>query len=178
MKPKPTMEKTATLSECGTYRYTLGRVWDSSLPVLGWIMLNPSTADAQEDDPTIRKCIGFAKAWGFGAIEVRNLFAMRATDPKLLRVRCFITGRENDHFISTLVDTVPTVIAAWGALGTWKAGMVRAQFVTEKLCRQLDCIGKTKECHPFHPLYQPYTPAPLPFLQASEIIVPLDHLTI
>jgi hypothetical protein len=73
----------ATLSECGLYRFTLERSWASDLkkPWLGWIMLNPSTADASVDDPTIRRCMGFATDWGFGGIAVRNLFNLRTKDP-------------------------------------------------------------------------------------------------
>ncbi|MDB5297796.1 MAG: hypothetical protein JWO31_3779 [Phycisphaerales bacterium] len=72
----------AVLSPCERYRYVLHRWWDESKPAVCWLMLNPSTADAATDDPTIRKCCGFARAWGAGGIAVVNLFALRATDPR------------------------------------------------------------------------------------------------
>jgi hypothetical protein len=73
--------KNALLSACGYYRYWLSREWDDSLPIVTFIMMNPSTADAFNDDATIRKCVGFAKAWGFGRIRVVNLFALRSREP-------------------------------------------------------------------------------------------------
>lgn len=79
------VESDARLSPCGLYRYTLTRTWDATKPRACWIGLNPSTADASEDDPTIRRMCGFADAWKCGGIIVVNLFALRATDPKELR---------------------------------------------------------------------------------------------
>ena len=74
------MKRSAEISECGKYRWWLRRRWADG-PVVCFVMLNPSTADAEQDDPTIRRCIGFAQAWGCGALEVRNLFPFRATNP-------------------------------------------------------------------------------------------------
>ena len=89
----------AKFSEDGKYRYELTRVWDDRQPLVIWIMLNPSTADAMKDDATIRRCIGFAKRWGFGGIVVLNLFAYRSTNPsKLLKVKDPV-GPDNDSFI-------------------------------------------------------------------------------
>lgn len=79
------MIKSAVISECGKYRYELHRTWDESRPKVLFVMLNPSTADAELDDPTIRRCIGFAKTWGYGGIMVGNMFAYRATDPNELK---------------------------------------------------------------------------------------------
>ena len=77
----------AVISECGKYRYSLTRIWDESKPKVMFIMLNSSTANANNDDPTIRRCINFAKAWGFGDLYVCNIFAYRATNPQeLLKV--------------------------------------------------------------------------------------------
>jgi hypothetical protein len=114
----------ATLSACRTYRYELWRQRDPTLPVLLWLMLNPSTADAELDDQTIRRCIGYAEAWGFGAILVRNLFAFRATDPKELPglgVRA--VGPENDRYLTGPVPaelqpaSIGLTMAAWGTQG-------------------------------------------------------------
>jgi hypothetical protein len=76
----------ALLSECGQYRYRLWRLWDALAPVMVWVLLNPSTADADTDDPTVRKCVGFARAHRYGGVVLVNLFAWRATDPKQLRI--------------------------------------------------------------------------------------------
>lgn len=86
----------AILSACGTYRYHLWRLWDKALPVMVFVMQNPSTADASHDDPTIRKCIGFAKRHGYGGISVRNIFALRATDERILLTHHDPFGPEND----------------------------------------------------------------------------------
>jgi hypothetical protein len=75
----------AELSACRTYRYRLWRQWDADLAPVVWVMLNPSTADESADDPTIRKCIGFAQRWGYGGIEVVNLYAYRSPDPRQLK---------------------------------------------------------------------------------------------
>lgn len=79
------MERAAEFSGCGRYRYSLRRRWADGGPPACWIMLNPSTADAEKDAPTIRRCIGFSKAWGHNALVVVNLFALRSTDPTALR---------------------------------------------------------------------------------------------
>src|SRR5271154_3410516 len=89
------MISTADISEDGLYRYWLTRTWDPTKPVLNWIMLNPSTADANKDDATIRRCMNFAKHWHYGGIAVYNLFAFRATDPKVLLKTQHKTGLRN-----------------------------------------------------------------------------------
>src|SRR5687768_14824465 len=76
------VERDARFSDCGTYRYNLTRLWDARLIRVCWVMLNPSTADQHEDDATIRRCIGFSRSWGAGALTVVNLFAFRATQPR------------------------------------------------------------------------------------------------
>lgn len=112
------MQKTATISDCGTFRYRLGRRWASG-PAMLFIMLNPSTADAYVDDPTIRKCIGFAERNGADAIEVVNLFAFRATDPKALAHAGWPAGPENDGHVASATKEVHEdggkIVLAWGA---------------------------------------------------------------
>lgn len=101
------MIKSAIISECGKYRYSLSRIWDENKANVLFIMLNPSTADGDVDDPTIRRCIGFAKSWGYGGIYVGNLFAYRATDPKeLLKVENPI-GFENIHHLMDMYNELP-----------------------------------------------------------------------
>ena len=114
-------------------------------------MLNPSTADAMVDDPTIRRVIGFAKDWGYGSALVGNLFAYRATDPKELKQRYDAVGEENDYYLSLLARLSDKIIVAWGSM---KYAKVRARAVVHLLRdRQLQCLGKTKDGSPRHPLY-------------------------
>jgi len=144
----------AWFSADGTYRYLLTRRWDVMAPVMGFIMLNPSTADAFRPDPTITRCMGFARRAGCGAIEVCNLFALRATDPRALAGHPDPVGPENGDFLADLAKlTEGPVIAAWG---TNDAVAGRARAVAE-LCAGLGvtlrCLGTTKDGSPRHPLY-------------------------
>lgn len=110
------MERGAVLSKCGLYRYRLWRTWDADLAPLIFVMLNPSTADAEQDDATIRKCIGFAARNGFGGIVAVNLFAYRATEPSDLKAAGYLIGPENDDHIAEVVATPgATIICAWGS---------------------------------------------------------------
>lgn len=109
------MKKDATISACGMYRYELSRQWDDDLGALGFVMLNPSTADANADDPTIRKCVGFAQRFGYGGIKVVNLFAYRATDPADLKKAGYPIGPENDRHIAGAMLNCAVVVCAWGA---------------------------------------------------------------
>ena len=134
------------------YRYSLWREWCANSPRVAFIMLNPSTADDQKDDPTIRRCIGFAYAWGFGALEVVNLFAYRATNSrKLLRVDDPV-GAENDDYIMQAVERCSYVVVAWGTKGVL---LDRDRQVIRLLAgwRHVRCLGVTKNGHPKHPLY-------------------------
>lgn len=148
------MIKTAEISECGKYRYNLTREWDDALPRMLFIMLNPSTADAEIDDPTITRCINRARSSGFGSVEVVNLFAYRATDPRELKKTDSPTGVENNQFICLAIARAHTVVCAWGTHGKLHG---RDAYV-KHLCRaaeRLRCLGKTKDGHPKHPLYIP-----------------------
>lgn len=152
------MKKTATLSNCGAYRYMLGRSWDQSLPVLAFVMLNPSTADADQDDPTIRKCIGFAKRLGFGAITVVNLYAFRATLPVDLKSAGYPVGPGNDDFIEIAVnDGADAVICAWGsnAKGLARPGEVVA--LLKRWGRKPMALRINAGGIPAHPLMLPYS---------------------
>jgi len=155
------IQKGAEISNCGRYRYRLTRTWDASLPPVCWVMLNPSTADATHDDPTIKKCCKFARAWGHGGIVVVNLFAYRATDPKELRKAVEpIIGRDNDEHILAATEG-RRIIAAWGTDGEIQG---RDYEVVELLAgRRIECLGTTKGGHPRHPLYMRDDTSPLPF---------------
>ena len=110
----PRVTSSAFISECGQYRYELRRTWDESKPKVMFIMLNPSTADADIDDPTIRRCIAFAKSWNYGGILVGNLFAYRATEPKTLLTVTDPIGKENITHLKVLSFESDIIVCAWG----------------------------------------------------------------
>jgi hypothetical protein len=119
------MQRTAVISEGGTFRYRLGRRWADGAPLL-FVMLNPSTPDHEQDDATIRRCIRFAQAHNFPALEVVNLFAYRATDPKDLRASFYPIGPENDAHTVAAAREAGALCVAWGAHA---AGLERPQIV-------------------------------------------------
>lgn len=147
------MSRGAEISECGHYRYLLWRKWTPGLQSLVWIMLNPSTADAEQDDPTIRICCGRAVHMGFGGILVANLFAWRSTSPAVMKTVADPIGPENDHYLRRIVAFNPTVIAAWGADG---AHLGRDSQVVSLMTRELStpllALRLTKSGAPCHPL--------------------------
>lgn len=151
--PPPTyIHAGADVSACGRYRWTLTRRWSATGWTLVWIMLNPSTADGREDDPTVRRCVGFARREGAGAIAVVNLFAWRATDPRELLAfdeRRAIGDRNDDEIRAAVGRDLP-VVAAWGA---HPAAARRAERVIELVGRPVLCLGTTKDGAPRHPLY-------------------------
>lgn len=157
------LKSTAQLSACGLYRYSLSRVWDQDKYAATWIMLNPSTADATQDDPTIRRCCGFAEAWGLGGIYVVNLFAFRATEPKRLRTAHDPIGPENDSAIIGACMAGNITVAAWGTVGEF---LGRGAQVLEMLhARRIAVhhLGLTQGGHPRHPLYASGDLEPVPF---------------
>ena len=105
---------TATFSADRRYRYLLTRTWDPALPTVNFVMLNPSTADALELDPTNRRCVGFAQRWGYGSMVTTNVFAWRSTDPKGLRTPNDPVGPVNDAFLVESARSAALVVAAWG----------------------------------------------------------------
>jgi len=152
------MIRDAVISPCGQYRYSLYRCWDKG-PRAVFIMLNPSTADHQKDDPTIRKCIGFCNIWGYGQFTVVNLYAYRATDPKDLKKAGYPVGPDNDLHISEAIQSAALVVAAWGA----KSRSDRAEYVGRTMhperALQFQCLGHNNDGSPKHPLMQPYSAA-------------------
>lgn len=143
------VRRSATLSVCRRYRYTLTRLWDQGRPLIVFVGLNPSTADGRRDDPTVRRCVGFARDWGYGALVLVNLFALRSTDPARLRRARDPIGPENDDWISRLVQAATMIVAAWGAHGDLRG---RDRRVLE-LLPTVFCLGRTRDGHPRHPLY-------------------------
>lgn len=146
------MERTAVISECGMYRYKLGRCWDHALPGVCFVMLNPSTADASIDDPTIRRCIGFAKAWGYGALEVVNLYTYRATAPSELKKALAPNGPDSGTHLQATAAGAKLLVAAWGNHGTQERAAAVME-VLQAVGREVHCLGQTKTGAPRHPLY-------------------------
>jgi hypothetical protein len=161
------MLKSATFSPCRTYRYRLVRNWDPGNPAgAAFIGLNPSTADETQDDPTIRRCIAFAKSWGMGSLVMLNLFAFRATKPAdMFGDVSFIdiVGPENDGHIAHACDLAQIVVAAWGNHGKFmgRDAKVRA------LVPGLQVLRLNKDGSPAHPLYLPGRLTPMPWKEAA-----------
>lgn len=137
----------ATADIQGDYRYSLTRVWDASRPMATFVLLNPSTADEKELDPTLRRCVSFAKAFGFGSMKILNLYAYRTKDPKVMLAAADPVGPLNDQ---ELAAATGTVIAGWGT----NAQPARVKHALT-LLPQLHALSVTKGGHPGHPLYVP-----------------------
>ena len=143
----------------GNYRYLLWREWDSSSKTVSFIMLNPSRADAQTNDPTITRCINFALSWGYGRLEVVNLFAYRTSKPSLLKQAAEPIGKDNDRYILESVEKSDRVILAWGNHGLWR----KQDIYTLELLKNhnhLYSLGITKRGCPRHALYLRRTTKP------------------
>ena len=150
----------------GNYRYLLWREWDSKNKTVSFIMLNPSRADAEINDPTIKRCINFAKSWGYSRLEVVNLFAYRTSKPSLLRQATKPIGKDNDSYILKTAEGSDKIILAWGNHGTWqKQDLYVLQLL--KNHTHLYCFGVTKKGCPRHPLYLPSTSKPQRYAMIS-----------
>lgn len=154
------MNSGAIFDSTGAYRYSLWREWDDRALRLGVVMLNPSRADAVVNDPTIRRCIGFARTWGYGRLEVMNLFAYRSNSPSALAQVADPVGAENDEYLTALTERVDHILLAWG---NWGRLGDRDRAVLQLLSDRthLYCLGKTKFGQPCHPLYLPKTSLPI-----------------
>lgn len=147
------LERDAVISDCGKYRYLLRRAWDHDKPRCLYVMLNPSRADAEVDDATIRSCTRLAKGFGYGSFEVVNLYGLRATDPSELAKADDPIGPRNADVGDAAINRCDIVICAWGALlghrvrahnmKAWVRGWKPAAY----------CLGVTKSGAPKHPLY-------------------------
>lgn len=146
-----TYEAGAIFSPCLTYRYNLWRRWDDDKPACGFIMLNPSTADENTLDPTLRRCVSFANQWGYGSLYVANIFALRSTDPKTLYASRDPVGPSNEAAIRAVAGLADLLVCAWGVHGALHG---RGKEVREMLTAPR-CLGTTKDGHPRHPLYLP-----------------------
>jgi hypothetical protein len=169
MKPARYLESAATLSPDGRHRYELWRRWAGG-PVLNVIGLNPSSADADRDDPTTRRCVGLARRAGFGGLVLTNLFGLRATDPAQLRQGARPTGVDNDLWIERSACSADSVVVAWGRVPRRGGGPARPREAIDdelghraaNVLRLLDgagvrpfCFGINRDGSPRHPLYLP-----------------------
>jgi hypothetical protein len=146
------MQKSADITPDGKYRYSLTRDWSNEGEIVKTVVfvgLNPSTADAEIDDPTIRRCIGFAKTWGYNRLVMVNLFAYRATEPSEMKKAYSPEGLFNLTIVHEQSAAADLTVAAWGTHGTF----------CNNDQRYLRCLtdphhlGLSKHGHPKHPLY-------------------------
>ncbi len=144
------MKNTAKFSECRKYRYALWRTWDISKPYVMFVGLNPSTADEKTDDPTLTRCINYAKSWGYGGVCMVNLFAFRATEPNVMKAAKDPMGKDNNDWLKKLANDSGLIVAAWGNDGSY---LGRSKKVRE-LLPNLHCLNINKSGEPAHPLYQ------------------------
>lgn len=142
----------ALLSPCGHFRFRLVRAWDPALPRLLFIMLNPSTADAAQDDATVRRCVGFGRALGYGSIEIVNLFAFRTKNPIVLKQAGWPVGEGNDAHILEAVMAAGEVICAWGAHARASARAAEVLELIGDWCTP-KALALTADGVPKHPLY-------------------------
>ena len=153
------MKSDARVSTDGKFRYSLTRIWDDKLPLVTFIGLNPSTADATQDDPTIRKSIAYAKRWGTGGVYVANLFPFRDTHQTQIWNEPDPIGPENNKWLANLASKASFVVAAWGNEG-WR--LDRSAAVCRLLPR-LHALKLNKSGEPHHPLYLSPAIRPQPY---------------
>lgn len=157
------VESDAMFSPCRVWRWALIRSWSEVLPSVAFIGLNPSTADETLNDPTITRCIQFAKDWGFGSFVMLNLFGLRSTDPNGLKGVSDPVGPENDKYIDLMIEQGRTIVAAWGSHKCVEKLIVpRAAEVLKRIPNSL-CLGTNADGMPKHPLYLKRTTKPVPY---------------
>ncbi len=145
------------------FRYRLSRVWDPTAPRLCFVMLNPSTATASQLDPTVSRTVRWARSWGYGAVEVTNIFAFRSTDPGMLRTTDDPVGPLNDESIAAAARNAGLVVAAWGVHGQLLNRGSEVVALLSGLAVRPHVLGLTKAGHPRHPLYLPGGVRPCPW---------------
>lgn len=155
------LKRQTIFSKDRKYRYTLWREWDMfNNDFVVFIGLNPSTADETKNDPTIRRCIGFAKRWGYGALCMLNLFAFRMVNPNEMKKYEYPVGDENNKWIIEITQKAKLVIVAWGINGNH----LNRDIEVLKLLDNIYCLGVTKKGFPFHPLYVKSNKKLIPFV--------------
>lgn len=157
----PECRSEAVYSECGLFRYRLTRCWNPGGPRLAFVMLNPSTANEKVNDPTIARCEKRARLLGFGALDVVNLFAFRATDPADLRAAEQPVGPDNDAFLGRAGDDADMILLAWGVHGRHRDRDTEALPLLAARPEKLHTLGLTRHGLPRHPLYVSYACKPV-----------------
>ena len=158
------LDTDADFSRCGQYRYRLSRLWGDGPAVL-WLMLNPSTADATQNDPTVERCERRARAAGYGQLLVANIFALRSTDPKALYQHDSPVGAENDWYIERMAEQAQLVICGWGNHGRYRRRGVNVMRTLQATGYKPHALRMTKARQPNHPLYVPYAVEPRPITE-------------
>lgn len=166
------MNSGAKFSSCKKYRYRLWRIWDDQKPVMVFCMLNPSTADEVENDPTVARCQERAKRNGYGGIEVVNIFAFRSTDPRALYRAQDPIGPENNGHIKDALKSASTVICAWGKHGELSDRGVEVLKLILNLGHKPMALKINKDGSPGHPLYVGYDVKPVEYLAGNEAGLP------
>lgn len=150
----------AVYSDCESYRYALTRLWDAAQPRVNFLMLNPSTATEVQNDPTVERCERRARALGFGGFRVTNIFAFRATDPKVMRAAPDPIGPDNDAAILEAAAWAERVICAWGTHGAHLDRGAQVRALLRPTGAALLHLGLSQAGHPKHPLYISYSVTP------------------
>ncbi|CUH86775.1 hypothetical protein PH5382_00688 [Phaeobacter sp. CECT 5382] len=158
---------TAVYSDCETYRYSLTRVWEPDAQKVMFVMLNPSKATEVQNDPTIERCERRARALGFGGFQATNIFAIRATDPRVMRAAAEPEGPDNRAAILAGLDWADMVICAWGTHGEHRQQGPAIEKLLRGSGRPLHHLGLSKAGHPKHPLYIAYSQAPAEWVCGS-----------
>ena len=154
---------TAVYSDCERYRYSLTRIWAPAGPKVLFVMLNPSTATEVQNDPTVERCERRARALGFGGFRVANIFAFRATDPRVMRAEADPIGPGNDTAIAQSAPWADRIICAWGTHGAHLDRGAQVSALLRATDQPLYHLGLTKAGHPTHPLYIAYDRQPAPW---------------
>lgn len=153
----------------GRYRYLLWRTWDETHPHLLWVLLNPSTADEQTDDPTLRRCNRFSREWQYGGLEIVNLFAFRTPHPHDFYRAADPIGSENDHYLAAAAARAAGIILAWGEKGTYlQRDRAVLALLSLHTTQPLSCLGTAQHGCPRHPLYRPRSTRPVQYLIAVQ----------
>lgn len=164
---EPELTSGAEFSPCRQWRYTLWRFWEPEpARLMAFVGLNPSTADETANDPTVTRCIGYARRWGFDGMFMLNAFAFRATQPRDMKAAADPNGPGNDEALQRISDQCELIVAAWGTHGAY---LNRGQQVCRLLNRPLHCLKQTKDGFPGHPLYLRRDAEPVIFWEPTHI---------
>jgi len=162
--------RTAVFSPCRKWRYHLQQVWDDKTPNLIWLMLNPSTADETKNDPTVERCEQRARMWGFGGVEVYNIFAFRATDPSDMKAQDDPIGPDNDDWIIKFAkkSQQTKAIVGWGEHGKHRGRGEAVMSLIKAHDGYVQALKVNASGHPKHPLYIGYKQETSPFIWTTQ----------